>query len=101
MKYYLVNYLVFTNSKITEDCTTAVSIPMDIYDCTGSFKNQISKQRMLRNNDQSVVIKTYKQISEDIFILVHPFVKENKIETPQCAEMTNISYQFSVTSYSK
>lgn len=101
MKYYLVNYLVFTNSKITEDCTTTVTIPMDIYDCTGSFKNQISKQRMLRSNDQSVVIKTYKQISEDVFILVHPFVKENKVATSNDFELSNISYQFRVTSYSK
>ncbi|CAN5461678.1 hypothetical protein BH11BAC3_BH11BAC3_40600 [soil metagenome] len=101
MKYYLVNYLVFTNSKITEDCTTAVSIPMDIYDCTSSFKNQISKQKMLRKDDQSVVIKTYKQISEDIFILVHPFVKENKVEAPQDIETLNISYQFCATNYSK
>jgi len=101
MKYYLVNFLVFSNHLITENNTMALSIAMDAYDTTAAFKKQILQQRKYGADSSSIVIKTYKQISEDIFQLVHPFIKENPIPCQQSMEYSPISYQYNTTTYSK
>jgi hypothetical protein len=101
MKYYLVNFLVFHNNTITEDNTIALTITMDAYDCTNAFKKQIGKQRKYRNEDQTIVIKTYKQISEDIYLLVHPFIKENRVPDQQEIDSSHVSYKFHASNYSK
>ena len=101
MKYYLVNFLVFSNHLITENNTIALSIPMDAYDTTSAFKKQILKQRKYGPDSNSIVIKTSKQISEDIYQLVHPFIKENPIPCQQAMEQSPISYQYITTTYSK
>ncbi len=101
MKYYLVNFLVFSNHLITENNTIALSIPMDAYDTITAFKKQIIQQRKYGPDGSNIVIKTYKQISEDIYQLVHPFIKENAIPCQQAMEHNAISYKYNTTTYSK
>ena len=100
MKYYLVNFLVFCNNAIAEDNTIALSIPMDTYDCTAAFRKQIDKQMKYSDGAQAIVIKTYRQISEDVFLLVHPFIKENKVQAEDASISSMLSYKFQSSSYS-
>lgn len=101
MKYYLVNFLVFDNQHIVEDNTIALSIAMNNYDCTAAFKQQIRLCQGNISDSENIVIKTYKQISEDIYLLVHPFIKENKLPAQQDINSTHISYTFKSATYSK
>src|SRR5690349_16892622 len=99
MKYYLVNFLVCCNNTIWQDNTIAISIPMDTYDCSSSFKKQIDKQMRYSDEGQAIVIKTYRQISEDIFTLVHPFIKQNLIQQAGTSINNFISYKFLSSNY--
>lgn len=100
MKYYLVNFLVCYNNTIAKDNTIALSISMDTYDCTNAFKKQIDSQMKCSKDAQAIVIKTYRQISEDIFQLVHPFMKENKVRQEDALAGSLLSYKFQSSSYS-
>ena len=101
MKYYLVNFLVCHGNTIMENNTVALSVDMNVYDCTTAFRTQLLAQTVHTPDNCDIVIKTYKQISEDIFLLVHPFVKKNPVIREKKSSGLYVSYRFHATNYSR
>lgn len=65
MKYYLVNYLILENKQVLEN--ERVYIPMHGFASISDFKQTIAKAKQAIANPESIVIKSYKQVSMEEF----------------------------------
>lgn len=61
MNYYMVNYLVLDDKEILEN--ESIYHPMQTFANVQDFKSTIAKGIHARLNPNSVVIKSYKQVS--------------------------------------
>lgn len=71
MKYYIVNYLIFENRKIVKN--EWVGVPLHNFANTNDFRAVIANLDRGINNPASIVVKSYKQVSEA------EFYQENKL----------------------
>ncbi len=61
MNYYIVNYLVLDEKEILDN--KSIYLPMQTFANIQDFKSTIAKSIHARLNPNSVVIKSYKQVS--------------------------------------
>jgi len=65
MKYYLVNYIILQNKRVTEN--EYVGVTLHTFANIDGFKKAIAEIKNGAINIDDVVIKSYKQISEDSY----------------------------------
>jgi hypothetical protein len=65
MKYYLVNYLILKDKTVLEN--EAVYIPMHGFSGISDFKDTIARSKNETTCPETVVIKSYQQVSPEEF----------------------------------
>ena len=68
MKYYLVNYLILQDKKVLEN--EAVYVPLHGFASISDFKQTIARSKEDDTNPETVVIKSYLQVSHEEFARV-------------------------------
>lgn len=69
MKYYLVNYLILEDKTVLEN--EQVYMPMHSFSGIGDFKQTIADAKDNCTDPESIVIKSYLQISTEEFNRIH------------------------------
>ncbi|MDO9375023.1 MAG: hypothetical protein Q7T76_11420 [Ferruginibacter sp.] len=65
MKYYLVNYLILHEKKVLEN--EAIYLPLHGFATISAFKETIARSKENGTNPETIVIKSYLQVSPEEF----------------------------------
>ena len=67
MKYYLVNYIMLDKKTVTVTENENIGIPLHTFANIDDFKKSIASLKNDRAQPEDIIIKSYKQISQEAF----------------------------------